>query len=743
MPPHFKQKRPHTHGKKSGHSSKHKAPEPATGFSTSRTVDVEYVRISKLQNHANIFREEPEDDLSSEENVEDGGPHDDDNSSDEGETATSAQSYMNLLEALKTTKQSEDRPMKRRKLENGSNQRDVTKKGIKGDVANPLTLVDGDEAGTVELAEEADNDTEAHDAIDSDEDDFILQDPFEHHYANVVDTELDVAIERLSRKSTAEKTSVGKDVRKHSTLQGTAVRGPPKKSRRDLKLKKKLVGPSKAVIESVQAEEIDILNEMFSYKDILCASRSFRNAARYRDCAALHALNHIFKTRDKVLKNNARLAQDTAGDAEYRDQGFTRPKVLVLLPTKQACVRFIDSIVKISEPDQQENRGRLLDTFSLPEDDSFENKPEDFRELFGGNHEEDFRAGLKFTRKTIKFFSGFYNSDIIIASPLGLMRTITTGGGAKDKKGHDADFLSSIEIVIMDHANALEMQNWQHVDYVFSQLNLLPKESHGCDFARARNWYLDGKAKYLRQTVILSDYLTPSILSLASTYLHNIAGRVKYTPTYIGAMLNTSPSMPLTVTQSFLRFESTSPHTDSDVRFKFFTTTILPNLLRSSNKAANKGTLIFVPTYLDFVRLRNHFSTATETTNLSFGTISEYSTRGDVARARSHFFNGRHSILLYTERAHHYFRYRLKGIRRLVFYGVPENPVFWTEMIEALSTNAQHDLEWAQSQKAKQGKGLVRAMFSKWDVMKLERIVGTERVARLVSDREGDVFDFL
>lgn len=669
----------------------------------------------------------------------------DQQASSEDEVTPPAHAYASLLRALKPSNVDRDRPAKRRKLENGVTGVDpgAQRQRVGSDPqTKEETIVGTHEAAA--LAEEVEDELEVGEE-DSDDETFVLQDPFEKHYASVAEAELTAAIENLSGTGTISRTIVDNHVRKiRTSYNRDSAPSNSETTAKGMKLKQRLAKVGKTLTDTLQLEELDMLHESLNYQDIIYGCRSVQNSGALRDVSALHILNHIFKTRDKVLKNNARLAQETAADTEYRDQGFTRPKVLVLIPTKQACVRFIDTIVKLSEPDQQENRNRFMDTFFLPEDDTFQNKPEDFRELFSGNHEEDFRVGLKFTRKTIKFFSGFYNSDIILGSPLGLMRTITTGGGKKDsKKGHDADFLSSIEIVIVDHANALEMQNWQHVDYVFSQLNQLPKESHGCDFARARNWYLDGKAKYLRQTIILSDYITPSISALASTYLLNVAGRIRYTPTYPGTMLNVSPSIPFPITQSFLRFESPSPQTDSDARFKFFLSTVLTSLLRSSNKAVNKGTTIFVPTYLDFVRLRNHFSTAAETTSLSFGTISEYSTKGEVARARSHFLSGRHSVLLYSERAHHYFRYKLRGVRRLIFYGVPENPIFWTEMVDALGENAQSDLEWAQNQKGKQGKGLVRALFSKWDFMKLERIVGTERVKRLVSEREGDVFDFV
>ncbi|RKF64883.1 U3 small nucleolar RNA-associated protein 25 [Erysiphe neolycopersici] len=496
---------------------------------------------------------------------------------------------------------------------------------------------------------------------------------------------------------------------------------------KELVLKKKL-----AITFSGQRSKLDVVEKslapfLFNYQDILFCSRTPTNSEILRRLVCLHFLNHILKTRDKVIKNNAKIARDVASiDLDFRDQGFTRPKVLLILPTRESCVRFVKMIISLYEPEQQENRKRFDDMYVRKFEDKFENKADDFRELFEGNNDDMFRLGLKFTRKTVKYFSQFYNSDIILASPLGLLVALK----GKDGKKGDHDFLSSIEIVVVEQADALLMQNWEHMEYIFDHMNLQPKETHGCDFSRVRNWYLDNKAIYFRQTIALSAFNTPDINSLLFNKSKNWAGRIKITATYPGVIQGLS----LKIKQTFSRLEVTSFTTDPDVRFTYFTTVVIPALTRNIEQF--KGTLIFIPSYLDFVRVRNYFSMSEATKNLSFGSISEYSSVEDVARSRSYMFSGRQSVLLYTERAHHFRRYRIRGIRKVVMYGLPDNPAFYREIIEGFLGRSIQEGNLVSEESH------VRVIYSKWDALKLERIVGTTRAANMIKEK-GNTFEFL
>ncbi|KAI4089690.1 MAG: hypothetical protein LQ344_005261 [Seirophora lacunosa] len=515
------------------------------------------------------------------------------------------------------------------------------------------------------------------------------------------------------------------------TSQGSELNGHDNKSRPlGFKFKPKFEKAARELLSAPNEPLKQLSASVLSYQDVLFSARSLENAEEVRRLAGVHALNHVFRTRDRVLKNSARLSKiDHDEELEFRDQGFTRPKVLMLMPTRNSCVKMVDAIIALCEPEQQENKKRFQETFARVDDNFSPDKAEDFKDLFAGNDDDMFRLGLKFTRKAVKIFSHFYSSDIILASPLGL-RTALSGD---KKKKQDYDFVSSIEVVIVDQSEALLMQNWEHVEYIFEHLNLQSKEAHGCDFSRVRSWYLDGHARYFRQTVLLSAFNFPSLNRLYTQNMLNIDGKVKISAICNGAMID----MGVPIKQTFSRFEIADPASEPDDRFNYFTSAILPSLVKTSSQAlgGQQGTLLFVPLYADFVRMRNYLASSSSTQNVSFGSISEYASVKEVARARSHFLTGRHSILLYTERAHHFRRYRLRGVKRVILYGLPENPLFYREIVGEFlgSSIAQAAVESHRTS--------VRCLFSKLDLLKLERIVGSERYLSLLSEK-GDMFDF-
>ena len=278
------------------------------------------------------------------------------------------------------------------------------------------------------------------------------------------------------------------------------------------------------------------------------------------------------------------------------------------------------------------------------------------------------------------------------------------------------------------------MQNWGHVEYVFEHLNLQPREANGCDYSRAKHWYLDGHSKYYRQTVIYSYYLTPELNKLFSKQMRNISGKFKYRPKYEGAMWN----LGINIKQTFVRLNTATPESDPDDRFKYFANSIIPSLQQiNAQSNIRQNTLIFIPSYLDFVRIRNYFATSNATDGLRFGTISEYSEHAEVRRSRAHFSSGHYSVLLYTGRAHHFRRYHLQGVGQVIMYAAPDNPSFYCDIVKDFVGSRIADGE-LQPEFAN-----VRILFSKWDGMKIERIVGSERTKKLLYDRKGDIFEFV
>lgn len=384
------------------------------------------------------------------------------------------------------------------------------------------------------------------------------------------------------------------------------------------------VKESNKIFTDLQMELLSIAN---NYQDIYYPQRNYSNGEEIRFMYCLHSLNHILKTRAKVLNHNSKLAKMAAADPKstiivpdaYRDQGLFRTKVLIIAPFRESALRIVNNFIALLYPQSKEGSGgaqimhykRFLDEFGgeslhFPKKNP---KPEDYEETFAGNSDDTFRVGISFTRKCMRLYTDFYSSDVLIVSPLGLRMIV----GAPGDKERDYDFLASIELLILDQADVFLAQNWDHVLHVLDHLHLQPQSARNTDFSRVRSWCLNGWSRFYRQTLLFTSHELPEFRSLFNTRLSNYRGKVRIAnPIESGSIRHVAVQIP----QVFHRVDVSSIQSSFDQRFEHFVNQILPQF----KPATMAHCLVFIPSYFDFVRIRNYFKRET----LNFVQICEY-----------------------------------------------------------------------------------------------------------------------
>ncbi|XP_070590595.1 U3 small nucleolar RNA-associated protein 25 homolog [Erythrolamprus reginae] len=464
----------------------------------------------------------------------------------------------------------------------------------------------------------------------------------------------------------------------------------------------------------LQQELFCIMN---SYKDLFYPGRTaLKNGEELRHVYCLHALNHVLKANTQVLGNNAkrRDQEDGMDEDAFRDQGLTRPKVLMVVPFRESALRVVHILIALLESASQKkidvsNKKRFKGEFGSDPEEKPPNlkRPEDYEATFAGNIDDHFRIGVAVLQKSMRLYAPFYSSDIIIASPLGLRTVI----GAEGENKRDYDFLSSIEILIIDEADIYLMQNWEHVLHLINHMNLLPLESHGVDFSRVRMFSLNNWSKYYRQTLLFSALHHPLISSIFNKHCFNYRGQVAVRNVPLtGSVSHVVVQLP----HVFRKLEADSSVSVIDARFNFFIDKVLPEY----RDAIMTHTLIYVPSYFDYVRLRNYFKKE----ELNFAHICEYTSKSGICRARHLFQSGEKQFLIITERFHFYKRYSIRGVRNLIFYELPTYPHFYSEicnMVKLAGMEGEATLTCT-------------AFYSKYDVQKLAAVVGVERAAQML-----------
>lgn len=230
----------------------------------------------------------------------------------------------------------------------------------------------------------------------------------------------------------------------------------------------------------------------------------------------------------------------------------------------------------------------------------------------------------------------------------------------------------------------------------------------------------------LRQTLLLSRYDMPECRALLHHMCHNAAGkrRSDAAATLRGVMERVRPG----VKQVFERIDvdakgvsGEAAADESDTRLDWFIKKTIPSLKRAATSRSQ--VLIVIPSYFDFVRVTNHLRKS----DASYAALSEYSSNAEIGRARTLFFKGKKDMLVVTERFHFYRRYRIRGAKTIVFYALPEHAQFYAEFLSTpfIGKDGESEVDPAEVS--------ARVLFSRFDVLRLERVVGNADARKMLA----------
>ncbi|KAH8070885.1 U3 snoRNA binding protein [Aureococcus anophagefferens] len=446
-----------------------------------------------------------------------------------------------------------------------------------------------------------------------------------------------------------------------------------------------------------------LLRSLGAYRDVLatCVTPSGDTAREPLLRATLaHAVDHVLRSQARQRRHDRRVADADAAPVEARkgaarppleapepterfktllddgadgggdggaprDQGLTRARVLVLVPTRKAALEC--------GPGGDDDEGGATKREGPP----------DWEAVFGGNCDDDAPVGVALVpgkRRACKFFADYERNgaDVVVATPLNVRLA------AERAERPCLDHLGSVELAVLDMADVLLYQNWDHVERALGACNG-PPSAVDADVSRVREPYLDGHGAACRQLVALSRFADARLRSLVDApgpgSLRNRAGAVRLAapPTADGAS-----GLGLAAAREgehvFQSLRASAPARAADAKVRYFRDDVLsPQFVQSlRDDSRDDRTLVYCASYPEFVACR----AALRAKGAPFLAIHEYSRGSEVSRARSRFFHGEQRLLLYSGRAHFYHRYRVRGATNFVFVSPPDHAHFYPELLD-------------------------------------------------------------
>eukprot|EP01069_Polyplicarium_translucidae_P007880 Polyplicarium_translucidae@DN3161_c0_g1_i3.p1 len=456
------------------------------------------------------------------------------------------------------------------------------------------------------------------------------------------------------------------------------------------------------------------------YSDVHCCAVGPDEVGAYRQTCMLHVADHLLRARRLVKNNNAKLKAalqdstilDHTGDDTYRDQGVTRPRVLVLAPVRSAAVPLLEALLRYLNPTQIANHQKFKEEYESAERVS--ERPDtpfqlDWVRTFGtGNADDSFRLGIRLLPKSVQLMAPLDSSDVVLASPLGLRRLVGAEGDVK----REHDFLSSIEVVVVDSADVIRMQNLEHLEQIMSLTSVLPSRwPDSCDIRRVRlPFAAEGGAAKMRQTIVLAAGRHPELVSLFERRCANSRGSVilsqKNTALLLDDARRSTPKC-----KHVFQFVPCPNHAEMDACMESFFLKHGAKIIGTLEKC-----LVVLPSHLEVLQMRKKLSQ----TLPSHEWLHEYCTPKQVKQARREFAFGDLAVLITTERWLYFRRVRLRGARHVVFF----RPMAAAQLYPLLARANSRTLKMAVS------------YFSTFDFQALERLAGWEFAVDLVQRGE-------
>ncbi|KAH8739817.1 hypothetical protein FG386_002036 [Cryptosporidium ryanae] len=533
-------------------------------------------------------------------------------------------------------------------------------------------------------------------------------------------------------------------------------------------------------LEKLNNKEIEKLNTFYgcisSYLDVEYSEITGIISPWTLSLCMLHISKHVYNSRKLIMDNNSKLQDalnnkdkfdiDFLGEDSMRDQGFNRCRVLILCPFKGIAREVVETLLNLIPHgkvlrgydkfkdefgvDEETNNGKHFEEGEKSEykgkNNEEEAKIEDeigknddlYKYLFDGkDNEDEFKLGIQLTKSGINIYSSFDNSDIILASPLGLRITI---GNNDDIQGIGLlSTLSSIELCLIYGGDIINMQNWDHLLDIFNMMNKLPKRSLGnCDIRRVYQAHLDERSREFRQTIVISSCRIEELSSLFRNHTYNIRGFVRLwnlvdKNTWFsekGIAIDKAKKLVPGIQQMFIK-TGTSGSSD-EYMLNYLSSHLYPNILAAVDGTTER-VLLVLSNYVSYLRVKKYLLQQ----NAVFASCHESSSNSALSRNRLAFYKGELPILITTERFLFFRRYLIKGATKVIFAKPPTYPSIYLDCINSINySQGPRNKDEMRSNSISRSKSfpLVITLFHLQNSLALERIVGTSICSNIIKN---------